>query len=207
MSDIDLESAISQFYEDESLTEALTDQPANTLLKWGEEQLQALAQKSSNPDEFDVQFTQLRKLIKSASRFIAEHQNMAADEQHESMEKIIGFAQNLGLVMGNAVAGIIEEQKTLADNDSVAHFIAQFATTVTTSIPTPPSVPMFPEISPIDPNAPVEDITEILPKGGLMDFIKQITNAVKDTQQSTTDDTPPSLSNPSEGLKPSGDEF
>ncbi|MCU0480462.1 MAG: hypothetical protein MUE54_04530, partial [Anaerolineae bacterium] len=138
MSDIDLESAISQYYEDASLTDALTDQPADTLLKWGEEQLQALAQKSSNPDDFDVQFTQLRKLIKSASRFIAEHQHMADDEQQESLEKIMGFAQNLGLVTGNALSGIIEEQRSLADNDSVVHFIAQFASTVTTAIPTPP---------------------------------------------------------------------
>jgi hypothetical protein len=160
-----------------------------------------------NPDDFDVQFTQLRKLIKSASRFIAEHQHMADDEQQESLEKIMGFAQNLGLVTGNALSGIIEEQRSLADNDSVVHFIAQFASTVTTAIPTPPPAPTLPEMPAIDPYAPVEDITEILPKGGLMDFIQKITNAVKEAQESTTDTPPTSSPNPSDGPKPSGDDF
>lgn len=184
MSDIDLESAVSQFYEDESLTDALTDQPAQTLLKWGEEQLQTLAQKSSDPDEFDQQFTQLRKLVKSVSRFVAEHQNMAADEQQASVEKIVGLAETIGLGVNNVVASIIEEQQSLSDDDAMTHFIAQFGGMMA-SIPVPPPapVPNSAEIPPAILDAPVEDITEILPKGGLLDFIHKITGAVNEAKE------------------------
>jgi len=180
MSDIDLESALAQFYEDESLTEALTDQPAETLLKWGEEQLQTLAQKASDPDEFDQQFTQLRKLVKSVSRFVAEHQNMAVDEQQASVEKIVGLAENIGLAVNNVVAHIIEEQQSLSDNDAMTHFIAQFGG-VMAAIPAP--APNSAEIPPAILDAPVEDITEILPKGSLLDFIHKITGAVNEAKE------------------------
>ncbi len=183
MSDIDLESALSQFYEDESLTDALTDQPAQTLLKWGEGQLQTLAQKASDPDEFDQQFTQLRKLVKGVSRFVAEHQNMAIDEQQASVEKIVGLAETIGLAMNNLAARIIEEQQALSDNDAMTHFIAQFGGVMTAiPIPAPAPVPNSAEIPPAILDAPVEDITEILPKGSLLDFIHKITGAVNEAK-------------------------
>jgi hypothetical protein len=210
MSDIDLENAISQFYEDESLTDALTDQPANTLLTWGEKQLGELAKKSASTDEFDTQFTQLRKLIKSMSRFVAEHQDMAEDEQAESVQKIMGFAQGAGIPINNTAEAIVAEQKSLADEGSVAHLLAQFASSLSEITNTPPvsgtpttSTPVEPDSaflqshdnsdsaflqSPDDSdsafmNSPVEDVTEILPKGGLMDFIKKITSTVTDAHQ------------------------
>ncbi|MDX2075484.1 MAG: hypothetical protein SFZ02_03575 [bacterium] len=215
MSDIDLESAISQFYEDESLTEALTDQPAKTLLKWGEQQLGALAQKSASPDEFDEQFTQLRKLIKNISRFVAEHQDMAEEEQQEAMQKMMTFAQNIGVAINGAVGGIIEEQKSLSDEGSVTHLLSKFVASSVANLPpttptTPPSVPPTPS-TPVDSttdflNSPVEDITEILPKGGLLNFINQITARVNEAKNQTSDADKP---NPDEGIKPSAedDEF
>ena len=194
MSDIDLDSALSQFYEDESLTDALTDQPADALLKWGESQMQFLAQQAKDEDEFDNQFTALRKLIRNLSRYVAEHQEMAQDEQQESLDKISEFAQSIGLTINKAVDNIIEEQKSLSDTDSISHFLAQFAQTVnqvaTGSLsPTPTPEPL--EETPVE--APVDDITEILPKGALMDFIHKITGAVADAkekleQQASSDD-------------------
>lgn len=197
MSDIDLDSALSQFYEDESLTDALTDQPADALLKWGEAQVQLLAQQAKDEEEFDSLFTSLRKLIRNVSRYVAEHQEMAQDEQQESLDKISGFAQSIGLSISKAVEGIIEEQKSLSDTDSVSHFLAQFAQTVNqvatgspSPTPTPTPAPSEEE-TPVE--APVDDITEILPKGALMDFIHKITGAVADAkekleQQASSDD-------------------
>lgn len=194
MSDIDLDSALSQFYEDESLTDALTDQPADALLKWGESQVQLLAQQAKDEEEFDSLFTSLRKLIRNLSRYVAEHQEMPPDEQQESLDKISGFAQSIGLSINKAVDGIIEEQQSLSDTDSVTHFLAQFAQTinqVATGSPSPTPTPDPIEEAPIE--APVDDITEILPKGALMDFIHKITGAVADAkeqleQQASSDD-------------------
>jgi|GEM_PF-1582202 len=227
MSDIDLENAISQFYEDESLTDALTDQPATTLLQWGEKQLGELAKKSASEDDFDTQFTQLRKLIKSMSRFVAEHQNMAEDEQAESVQKIMGFAQSAGIPINNTAEVIVTEQKSLADDGSVAHLLAQFATSLLETINNPPTTPTPPVISgtpttdtPIEPDtafmqshddsdsafleSPVEDITEILPKGGVMDFIKRITSTVTDAHQQAQEEStkPPDT----EGFMPSAED-
>ncbi|MCL4255457.1 MAG: hypothetical protein KJ043_16995, partial [Anaerolineae bacterium] len=184
----DLDSALSQFYEDESLTDALTDQPANTLLKWGEAQVQLLAQQAKDADEFDSQFTALRKLIRNLSRYVAEHQNMAPDEQQESLGKISGFAQSIGLSINKAVDGIIEEQKSLADSDSVSHFLAQFAQTVNQIGANNPSPTPEPST-----DSAMDDITEILPKGAWMDFVNKITGAVADAkdqieQQASSDD-------------------
>ena len=196
MSDIDLDSALSQFYEDESLTDALTDQPADALLKWGESQVQLLAQQAKDEEEFDSLFTSLRKLIRNVSRYVAEHQEMAQDEQQESLDKISEFAQSIGLTINKAVEGIIEEQKSLSDTDSVTHFLAQFAQTVNQVATGSPSTPPTPTPEPLEETpveAPVDDITEILPKGALMDFINKITGAVADAkekleQQASSDD-------------------
>ncbi len=186
MSDIDLDSALSQFYEDESLTDALTDQPADALLKWGEAQVQFLAQQAKDEDEFDHQFTALRKLIRNLSRYVAEHQEMAQDEQQESLGKISEFAQAIGLTINKTVDSIIEEQKLLSNTDSVAHFLAQFAQSVnqvTTGhiSPSPSPAPEHTEEAPIE--SPVDDITEILPKGALMDFVNKITGAIADAKE------------------------
>lgn len=123
MADIDLENAVSQFYEDESLTDALTDQPAAVLLQWGEGQLQALAAKSADEEEFDQQFKQLRRLIRSMSEYIAEHHHMAQEEQQANLQKMSDFAQTIGFKMKSAIGAVVEQQKSLADVDSVNHLL------------------------------------------------------------------------------------
>ncbi|PJF28775.1 MAG: hypothetical protein CUN52_11750 [Phototrophicales bacterium] len=193
MSDIDLDSALSQFYEDESLTDALTDQPADALLKWGESQVQFLAQQAHDTDEFDAQFTALRKLIRNVSKFVAEHQDMPLDEQAETLSKITSFAQNIGLSINRAITDIIDEQKNLTDTDSVTHVLAQFAKGINPVVDEAVSATPPPSETP-STDAPVDDITEILPKGGLMDFVNKITSTVADIkkqieQASSADDT------------------
>lgn len=193
MSDIDLDNALSQFYEDESLTDALTDQPADILLKWGETQIQFLAQQARDEDEFDNHCTSLRKLIRNVSRYVAEHHHMEPEEQQESLNRISGFAQAIGLSIIKAIENIIEEQKTLSDTDSVTHFLAQIASPVGTSTASPES-PRAPS-QPTTTVSPVDDTTEILPRGPLMDLFQQIADAIVDAtdelkQQASSDDKP-----------------
>ncbi|MBN1484815.1 MAG: hypothetical protein JXA37_08845 [Chloroflexia bacterium] len=76
-----MEEAIVRLYEDESLTEDVSDAPARTLLSWGEEQIKA-AQDPAN----------VRRLVKTMARLVRDRRRLSPEEARQRLEKTAGAA-------------------------------------------------------------------------------------------------------------------
>lgn len=134
MSSINLETAIIQLYENASLTEELTDNPAVVLLKWGEKQLGLLAQKHSDEEAFESDYKSLRRLMKSMSKFTSNRHTMTEEEKHDYLSnRIVSKAQELGFGCTEAdISPYLEKQKLLDEAQNVEALIA-----LVDSAPTP----------------------------------------------------------------------
>ncbi len=124
---IDLKNATIELYEISSLTEELTDHPAQILLKWGELQLQRLAEKNPNDiDLFESNFKSLRGIIKSINRFTWRRQEMTAEEMAEFINKrITQRGQAIGLpITPERVTDYLAQQATLEEEGNVRAMIA-----------------------------------------------------------------------------------
>ncbi|GAB4510923.1 MAG: hypothetical protein OHK0046_08310 [Anaerolineae bacterium] len=117
---INLEIAIITLYEDSSLTEEITDEPAQKLLKWGEAQVKVLAEKT--PDDeiaFDDNLSVLMKLIKSMNRFTARRHEMTPEEIQEYLqERILERAQRIGLPLEEAALTAYRERQATLDESA-----------------------------------------------------------------------------------------
>jgi hypothetical protein len=94
MPPIDIEQARARLYEDASLTEDLSDEPAQHLLQWAESKLAALGQTIHDEAVFDDAAKALRSLIKLINRASA---GVSPEEQADMMEQISAKAAELGL--------------------------------------------------------------------------------------------------------------
>lgn len=120
---VDLKTATIRMYEDISLTEDLTDEPAQALLKWGENQLGALATKhdadpESNEESFEDAFKTLRRIMKQVNKIVANDANMDADTARERLTRLIERAQELGLPVSTEKVDAFLEKKDAANDNS-----------------------------------------------------------------------------------------
>lgn len=93
MMTIDLENASIQLYEDISLTDELDDSEAQTLLKWGEQQLSKLA---TDEAQFEQNFKALRQMLKRINRMVGRRADLDDDDVKKSLGKFVESAQQLG---------------------------------------------------------------------------------------------------------------
>lgn len=61
---------VQQLYENEGLTNALTDEGANVLLDWGERQLKGIAAFNVGQSEFEQTAHQLQRVMRAVNRVI-----------------------------------------------------------------------------------------------------------------------------------------
>lgn len=135
MSYIDIEQATIRLYEDISLTDELTDEPAKVLLQWGAGQLRALAEKHSDEEAFEADFKQLRRLMKSINRFTGRRREMTVDEQREYARRIFDTAYELGYYAPySQVAVYVDQQRYLAPEDNI-RMLTRLVETGTPDIP------------------------------------------------------------------------
>lgn len=123
----DIENATIRMYEDISLTDELTDDPAQKLLRWGEARLVTMVENIPDDEQFEDRFKQLRKLIKSINRFTGRRHNMPSEEQIGYVWKLLDTAKELGYEpnYGN-LNTYMDKQKSLDDVQNIAlltHFI------------------------------------------------------------------------------------
>ena len=126
MSPINLETAVIQMYENVSLTEELTDNPAVVLLKWGEKQLSTLAGKHSDEEAFESDYKALRRLMKSMSKFTSTRHTMSDEEQQDYItNRILSKAQEIGFACtAEDIPAYIEKQKALDEEQNVYALIS-----------------------------------------------------------------------------------
>ena len=93
-----IQSAMERLYEDMSLRDELTDDEANALLKWGEEEITRLANDSANADEsaFDNAMSNLRKVLGGLNRIVGRGPDMPAEQQAAAAQVVAASAQALG---------------------------------------------------------------------------------------------------------------
>lgn len=125
----DVESAIIRLYDDSSLTDELTDEPASALLQWGETRLAQMANTITDDTAFEDQFMALRQLLKSASRFTARRHALPAEEQTDYLQKILETAKTLGFMPSYGMVGAYLEQQQALDDVQHIHLLTRFVET------------------------------------------------------------------------------
>lgn len=113
-----LEDATIRMYEDISLTEELTDEPAKVLLKWGEAKLTTLAEKTTNIDseDFEDHFKSLRRVMKSINKLVGQT-DLDDDTVRKRLTKLIERAQSLGLPASEERIEVYMQQRQNVNDD------------------------------------------------------------------------------------------
>lgn len=125
----DLENAVTRLYEDISLTDELTDEPAKVLLEWGEGRVRLMVNTMTDEDAFEERFKQLRQLMKSINRFTGRRHEMPPEEQADYVRKIMERAQELGYQSPYGRVGeYLERQKSLENGENI-HLLTQLIET------------------------------------------------------------------------------
>lgn len=102
--DDQMQKAVMRLYEDEALTDALTDKAAQILLKWGAQQLEDVGARTANQPGFDTKADQLRQILRAINRTVGRRADLSTPEMNEQLAKIIRHAR--------AFAASAEEETT-----------------------------------------------------------------------------------------------
>ncbi len=102
-----IQQAIQQLYEDEGLTNALTDEPATILLSWGEEQLKDLADFDYDQPDLVRTAYQLRRVIRAINRLGERQTDLSEKELVQRLLKLVERA----IQFGNQKSAIEQESK------------------------------------------------------------------------------------------------
>jgi hypothetical protein len=165
---IDLANAKIRLYEDASLTDELTDEPATQLLKWAEAQLNRLAQRHSDEVAFDEAFKTLRGVVKGINRLVGQGAVLTSEERQETTQRLVERAQALGFAPQHQ-SDTVQAQSALSQSEQVSallRWVETGSTTVpsaqqdalspvqpapTTYVPAPP--PVYPSESALNPSS------------------------------------------------------
>lgn len=119
-----------RLYESSSLADDLNDAEAQVLLKWGEGQIDRLAE--SYPEEFEQKARFLRQLMKNINRFVGQREFNEMDGQQKYMSKVAQYLEPLGwqgISSGALFATLPDDKTDMAGNlDAILSVLnAQFA--------------------------------------------------------------------------------
>ncbi len=84
-----IQSLIEQLYENEGLTDALTDEAATLLLNWGEQQLQNLAHLQLSQTDLDNSAHALQRAMRLVNRLIEQRADLSDTEMVEHLLKLV----------------------------------------------------------------------------------------------------------------------
>lgn len=83
-----------RLYESTSLRDDLNDDEATVLLKWGETQVERIAE--AFPDDFEQKCRFLRQVLKNINRFVGQRQYNEFEGQQKYMSKVSMYLPQLG---------------------------------------------------------------------------------------------------------------
>jgi hypothetical protein len=86
---------IEQLYENEGLTDALTDESAKILLGWGEQQLKGLLPLAADPDKLESAAQQLQQVIRTVNRLIEQKAELSDTEMVQQLLRLVEQAMQL----------------------------------------------------------------------------------------------------------------
>lgn len=121
---VDAESAMMRLYENETLTENLTDDAAQTLLRWAEAQIMALAENNEDETAFEELFTTLRRLTRTMNTFAGLAAHMEPVKQQTYMQEIKDLAAQLGFtIMDEPFSAYNADMGNLEETERVRRLI------------------------------------------------------------------------------------
>lgn len=121
---VDVETAVTRLYEDESLTEDLYDPEASQLLRWAEGLVTQWAQQYARDDDFEARFKPLRAYIRRVSLLVGKRAELSDEKRQEVCTKLIENAQEMGVMVAQSQAqSLTDELEALEDSDAVQMFI------------------------------------------------------------------------------------
>lgn len=143
---MDLQTAMEQLYEDETLTEELGDDDAGLLMKWAEEQVAQLIATHQDDEAFERAFKALRLLIRSTNRAVGQRDYAEPEEQQAQLERIVQAAQGLGVIVASAqMADMQNRLNTLSSADAIRTVLNWVTPSVSAQAATPPGPPTPPD--------------------------------------------------------------
>ena len=121
---IDAERAVMSVYENESLTDHLTDKPATTLLKWCEAQVMALLDKHTDKTAFEADFKILRRLTRALNTLAGVGMMMDLPKQQIYATEIRDLATQLGFTVTEVqITAYLARLPELDESDQIRELI------------------------------------------------------------------------------------
>lgn len=102
MSQEQAERALQSLYEESGARDELADDEAEILLKWGEAQIQRLADQNMDDENFDEAYSQVVKLLTRMNRFAARRADLPPEDQKTSLSRIAESADAVGMPIPEA---------------------------------------------------------------------------------------------------------
>ena len=125
MSQEQAEWAIQILYENVSARDELTDEEAETLLKWGEEQIMRLADQELDEEQFELAFDTLSGLVRRMNRMAARWGQMPPEDQEVALNRIAEQASSIGLpIPPEQLTAFLNQPADLDIHTNVRAFIA-----------------------------------------------------------------------------------
>lgn len=145
------ERAIERLYEDAAVRDSLADPEAQTLLRWGEDQVMRLAETTPDDAAFDAAYDRLRSLLKSANRFVGERGQMDATARETRLSALLADGQALGAPVAASASALADT--FTGDDDATALqqlLILLTPTDDATAFAAPPTPEAAPQTQPDD---------------------------------------------------------
>lgn len=120
---VSIQAIIERLYENERLTDALTDQAAQLLLSWGEQRLKQLAVSTPDPAAVDQAAQQEQRVMRAVNRLAADRTELAETDFAERLLELVGQASQQGQQVMAEVKRLAADRVELAETDFVQRLL------------------------------------------------------------------------------------
>lgn len=144
MSQQQREWGVQSLYEEADVRDELTDDEAQALFQWAEEQVNRLANQELDDAAFETALTHLKRLIRNMNRFAARLPDLNAEDQQAMLAKMRVSASAIGLTALGAFSA--QAAALPADPYDVA---ANLRALIATFKPAAPDIPAEPPAPPM----------------------------------------------------------
>ncbi|MGQ9887174.1 MAG: hypothetical protein ACUVSX_01675 [Aggregatilineales bacterium] len=142
MSQQQREWGVQSLYEEADVRDELTDDEAQALLQWAEEQVGRLAEQELDDEAFEAALAHLKRLMRSMNRFAARLPDLAVADQQAMLEKMQVSASAIGLTALGAFSA--QAADSLADPHDVAANLRALMAAFSPAAPDAPPNPSLP---------------------------------------------------------------
>lgn len=142
MSQQQREWGVQSLYEEADVRDELTDDEAQALLQWAEEQVARLADQELDDGAFETALAHLKRLMRGMNRFAARLPDLTAADQQAMLAKMQVSASAIGLTALSAFSA--QAAETPADPYDVTANLRALMAAFSPAAPAAPDAPADP---------------------------------------------------------------